>query len=445
MGWDLLLLWRSGAAAAAVAALVAGGVLAASTGLTALRAHENALTAQRAVAAAEAARPGPRSAYALQTQVLLQVPPLMDFAVGRAAMDPAAGSATPMTPTHRIFENYQLQDPWTLALARFDMAFLVSVVAPLVLLVLCAGATAEDRRTGRLRLLVAQGARLDRLLLARVLARTALVAAVLLPILLLQGQLGGGYAGERGLAMLSFALVSLLGLGFWAAAAVFVDACFRSAASAAAALLGLWIVFAIVAPGVVAAAAQLASPAPSRLAFLAEARGEEMEALQQAAELRGAYFNDHPELETGEFDQAAWALDRWVIAQRVETAVAPSRDRFARALALQAAIADVLQLVSPTLAQHLAFTGIAGTSTRDGLAQRLAAESAVEGFRQRLASDVLAGNRMPAEAAAALASLEVPAENATPWPSILGVFLWGLGAVLLGRRALARLALSETE
>jgi hypothetical protein len=437
MQWDFVMLWRSGAAAATILVLLAAAGLASYTGLAQQAAHRAAVT-QAAATAAQAAAPNAMlSPHSIRLRIMSEEPPLIDFASGRAGLDPILGEATPLTPLHRVFENYQVDNPVRLALARFDYVFLLTVIAPLILIALTAGLLGEEQRTGRLALLLAQGATPGRIVLARVMARTLLVAAPLAVALGLQASFGGGIGGERGVAIAVFVAAAALGLLIWAGVCVLVNNLVKSGAAAAAALFAAWLILAAAGPSAISAAAQTLAPSPSRLALLADARAAEIAAVQDAETLAQAYLNDHPELEQGDFDVPAWAKSRFVVAQSIDAAVAPLRLDFEASLSRQIAFAQALQGVSPTLAQSIAMTEAADVGAGAALRRQAEAQAHVAGFRTAMGAYLMGARGVPPTEATTWEQARLTTASPVPWASLAWLSLWA-AAVWIGAAAALR-------
>jgi len=427
VGWDLLILWRSGAAAAAITLLLAAAAFASYNGLRILEGHTTAIAEAQAQAltqiSTDTATSSVQSPHTVRLRILAAEPPLLDFAAGRSGLDPVIGEATPLTPLHRTFENYQVDHPLSLALSRFDSAFLMTVVAPLILVALCAGLLDEEGRTGRLALLIAQGAQRGRIVLARVTARTMLVALPLVAALLAQA-FASGLEGARISAFMGFLGVAILGLLIWAGFCVALNCLVGQRVASAIALFAVWLVLAATGPSVITAAAQAFAPAPPRLAFLADARRAEIAAVKDAESLAQAYLNDHPELEQGDFDVPGWARSRYLVSQSVDQSLAPFLSRFDASLERQIAIAASLQALTPTLAQSIAMTDIAGTSARTALDRQAEARTQVTALRKALGEAIMGGRGVSAAEAASWSVRFLPTQSAAAWPSLASLMLW---------------------
>jgi ABC-2 type transport system permease protein len=437
IGWDFVMLWRSSAAAATILVLFAAAGLASYTGLAQQSAHREALSQAEATAAQNAAPAVLQSPHSVRLRIVVDEPPLIDFASGRAGLDPILGEATPLTPLHRVFENYQVDNPVQLALARFDYVFLLTVVAPLVLIALTAGLLGEERRTGRLALLIAQDATPGRIVLARVMARALLVALPLAAALWLQASFGGGIGGERGVAFAVFVAAAALGLLIWAGLCVLVNSLVKSGAAAAAALFATWLILAAAGPSAISAGAQSIAASPSRLALLADARAAEIAALQSAETLAQAYLNDHPELERGDFDVPAWAKSRYVVAQSIDAAVAPLRREFEASLSRQIAFAQALQGLSPTLAQTIAMTETADVGASAALRRSAEAQAQTSAFREAMGAYLMGARGVWPTEAAVWSEMRLTAASPVPWTSLGWLSLWA-AAVWIGAAAALR-------
>jgi ABC-2 type transport system permease protein len=365
-------------------------------------------------------------------RILADAPPLLDFATGRTGLDPIVGEAAPSTPLHRVFDNYQVDNPQSLALVRFDFAFVASVIAPLILIVLCAGLLADDHGTGRFALLLAHGAKPARILLARIAARTLLTAVPLGGALSVQAILGGGVEGARGAAFAMFSLAAGLGLAFWAGLCVTLNSLDRAGIGGAAALFVAWLIITALGPSAITAGAQALSPAPARLAFLADARSAEIAAVKTAESLARDFLNDHPELERGGFDVPAWAKSRYVVSLAIDAATAPARAAFDASLQQQSDLTASLQALSPTLSQSLAMTDAAGTGVLAALAKQAEARTHIAALRGAMGQAIMGGRGIDTAQAQSwtIRTLSAPAIPASPlavsfaWLALWVALVW---------------------
>lgn len=187
------------------------------------------------------------------------------LAIGQADLQPAyvRVRAESMQSARNAVE---IEHPARLAAGRFDLAFFIVYLWPLILLALCTSVLTQDRESHRLRALQLQGVRQGRMLAALVMARTLGATALLLILCSAAALLGGAVAANgAGLgALAAWACVTLLYSTFWGAVAMAVCAFCGSRMTAAFAGFGTWLVLAIMLPAASTATIQLAAPVPQR-------------------------------------------------------------------------------------------------------------------------------------------------------------------------------------
>lgn len=137
---------------------------------------------------------------------------------------------------------------------------------PLLLIVAGASLWAGERESGRLRLQWVQGARPAALLVGKALTLLALAGLLWLPLaitaLLFDPVRGVWLAAAYGLYVLVWALLTLV-----------ISLMSKTSRGALAGLLGLWLLALVIAPRLVANAAEQAAPLPGPEAFWAAVRG----------------------------------------------------------------------------------------------------------------------------------------------------------------------------
>ena len=152
-------------------------------------------------------------------------------------------------------------------LVRFGQltpAFVLQVIAPLLLIFLGYSAVARERERGTLRQMLAQGVSAHAMIVGKLLALALPAALVGLPamiaFLLIAGQ-PGALAGP----MLVIALGYAAYLALWAIITIVVSALFRRERDALLALLALWAVLVILVPRIAPDVASQAHALPTRL------------------------------------------------------------------------------------------------------------------------------------------------------------------------------------
>jgi ABC-2 type transport system permease protein len=139
---------------------------------------------------------------------------------------------------------------------RFDLAFALIYLAPLVLIALLHDIVSGERRAGRLGALMALPHGNHHLWLRRAALRTGLAfASVALPVLA-----GAAFNGMPGKGVAVVMGVSAAYMTFWAGLAVSVASRGRSSVAHATALMGAWVLLTLVLPALANAALARALP-----------------------------------------------------------------------------------------------------------------------------------------------------------------------------------------
>jgi len=298
--------------------------------------------------------------------------------VGFAALAPLAGSALAigqsdlLAPTVRVraesMESVRtaagIEHPARLAAGRYDLVFFTVYLWPLVLLSLCASVLTQDRESLRLRSLLLQGAGTARIVFAQVGART-LLATLLLVAVVCGAALAGGAVplDERGLAALAqWAGLVLLYSAFWGALAMAVCACAADRMGAAFAGFGLWLLFAIVLPGLLDAAVRFHAPVPPRERYVQALRDAGDRVAADRAGSLARFYDSHPEWKPRRTAPGAVSasVSRLQRAQELDKAMAGVDTAFGRAEAARAALFARLSMASPVTLANGAFAALAG-------------------------------------------------------------------------------------
>ncbi len=175
---------------------------------------------------------------------------------------------------------------------RFDLAFVLIYLAPLVLIALLHDLVSSEKRAGRLGTLLALPEGNHRLWLRRAALRTWLAfACVSLPVL--AGAFVNGMPG-KGVAAAMAVIAAYL--GFWAGLAVIVATRGRSTAANAIALMGSWVLLTLVLPALANAALARAIPVHHGVdLMLAQRQAVHAAWDRPPAETMESFFRSHPQ------------------------------------------------------------------------------------------------------------------------------------------------------
>lgn len=298
-------------------------------------------------------------------------------ALGQRDIAPSILRVRALALEGQIQEN-EAQNPELALPGRFDFAFVLIYLAPLVVIVLFYNLWSGEREAGRLAGLQAIPKASLRVWLARVVARFGLVSGVLILALWLGALISGAGMGET----LAFTGLILLLLGFWALVATFVARGSGSSAANAAVLATIWFVVTLIAPAGSNLVINAATPIPDGAAIMRENR----EAVHDAWDLdRDAtlqrFYKIYPEFATSPPMQRPFEW-RWYFAfqhlgdQKVE----PMSRAYRTGITMREARAGLVSFALPPIAIQRAMHRLARTD----MAAQLAYQNRIRAYHTRL-------------------------------------------------------------
>lgn len=287
--------------------------------------------------------------------------PLAVLSVGQRDLYPYYFRVSTLSADTFINED-EIENPFNLATGRFDAAFVIIYLFPLVIFALSYSMLSGEKEDGTLALTLAQSVRLEQIVSAKLVVR-ALVVITLTAALSFLGVAfsGGRHSGETfarlGLWMLAVALYGL----FWFAVATLVSARGHSSATNAVALAAVWVVLVIIVPALLAVYVAWRHPVPSRLAFINAARDERRETAARTKELLEELFVLRPELKPAELDKNDFMPGFYAAQFDRDQRLVPLAASYDTQLQRQNDLAARLSFLSPALVMQLTLSDLAGS------------------------------------------------------------------------------------
>ena len=365
--------------------------------------------------------------------------PLTALAVGQTDLLPYYYDISVQTNESSFLQNGEIENPLNLLVGRFDLAFVLVYLLPLLILALSFNVLSGEREQGTLALTLSQPVSARGVVAAKLAFRAILVVGLALGVSLLGIAFTGGFAspGRVALWCAGTAAYAL----FWFTLAAWVNGLRRSSAWNATVLVGAWLLLVVVLPAGVNITAGLLHPLPSRVEMITAQREASNEAVNQRSELLARYLEDHPELAGGvEADEANRAALAWAATDAVNRRLEEVSTVYEERLAAQRNLVRRYRFLSPALLAQEALLDAAGT----GDARFARFRSQVREFAGRwqafFVPNILAGEQMTAEVLPRVPSFrfvderasEVTARAAVPLAT-LGILLILVGAGAVGR------------
>lgn len=224
---------------------------------------------------------------------------LGDFAIGHQDLHPASADLSTWRNLSSVFGRYQFDNPTTLATGSFDVAMVVIVIVPLLMIAVSFDVLASDRSRGSLALILVAPISMRELVWTRLLYRNGIIWTAAIVIMLILGFVNDS-GGDRFERLGTWLGISLLYFLVWFSMIAFCVARFRSATATAGSLVALWLLFTLAVPATAATLSEALYPTPSRLAFLSEIRTAEGDTSRNLADVTEGYLFDHPDLTVGD-------------------------------------------------------------------------------------------------------------------------------------------------
>jgi len=335
--------------------------------------------------------------------------PLAALSVGQADLYLPYTKISIFRGRHELFNEAENENPLSLLDGRFDLAFVIVYLLPLVIIALSYSLLSAEREQGTLALVLSQPLTLSRFALGKLLLRGSLVIVPLLVFNVIGAQWSaGGFGGGVWWRLLLWcAVVTGYGL-FWLLAALAVNALGRGSATNALWLAAIWLAVVLVIPSLVNLAAVSLYPMPARIEQVQAVREavNEIEQTEEATRLVNFYRARPAFLPAGRTPETALdgatpqfvktAAPSTLTAEEVARRVAPMLARFDEQSRRQQRFADAARFLSPAMLTQFALNDLAGSGAARHESFRAQVEQYAAAHRIFFAPKVLRQERMMA-------------------------------------------------
>lgn len=340
--------------------------------------------------------PSPNDANPMGITFPAVLPPasLADFAVGHADLHPASAEISPWRNMSSTFGRYQFDNPTTLATSSFDVALVVVVLMPILMIAVSFDVLASERSRSSLAMVLSSPVPLSSWVWTRLAFRNGLlwIAAVVATFGLATINDGGGDRFERlGLWLAASLLYALV----WFAIIAYCVSRFRSATATAGSLVGLWLLFTLALPATFATLAEALYPTPSRLAFLSEIREAQSETNTQLAKLTEGFLMDHPDLTVGDESLPAYFRAAFLSNEAARESTQPIVEAYAEARAGRERTIRWAQYLSPSIIAQRLLMQSAGADLSRQHRYQTQVQTALAELAAVVGPAVVSRNRLP--------------------------------------------------
>ena len=326
---------------------------------------------------------------------VLEPGPLTALAVGQSDLLPYYYDVNIYTNESSFHQNGEVENPLNLMVGRFDLAFVVIYLLPLLVLALSFNVLSEEREQGTLALTLSQPVSARSVVAVKLAFRALLLVGMVLTTSLLGILVTGGFSAPSRV-LLWCATVVTYAL-FWFVLAAWVNTLRRSSAWNATILVGAWLVLVVVLPAAINIASGLLHPLPSRVQMVTAQREASNDAVNHRSELLTRYLEDHPEMVGGVVaDEPGLGALAWAATAAVNRRLEEVTGEHDARRAEQIALVRRYRFLSPPLLAQEVLIDAAGTGDARFIRFQSQVREFAEQWREFFVPAILAGDRMDA-------------------------------------------------
>ncbi|MBM0104958.1 ABC transporter permease subunit [Steroidobacter sp. S1-65] len=218
---------------------------------------------------------------------VLPTGPMAPLSIGQAEAYPFAADIM-VTAGSQIFGRLSadIGNPTVRAAGRFDLAFVIVFLLPLVVLAATYDLWSRERERGIDAMVLSQPVAVGSLIAVKALARGLMVLLPSAAIILV----AAAWAGARELAGLLALALAVLAYGcFWLAVVVIISLFARRSTEAAIAAGAIWLAVVVMAPALTLAVVDLVAPPPSEMRFATALKARTTEIQERQRLFRAAH------------------------------------------------------------------------------------------------------------------------------------------------------------
>jgi ABC-2 type transport system permease protein len=292
--------------------------------------------------------------------------PLSPLAIGQSDLLPYYFKVS-TDARENIVAATEIENPQRLLVGRFDLAFVLIYLYPLLILAVTYNMLSAEKEQGTLALTLSQPVSLGALVTGKVVLRALVLVGIVVALSAIGLLVSGASLSDPAVtARLALWILAVAVYGaLWFALAVVVSALGYSSATNATMLASSWLLLVVILPSLFNLIATMSYPVPSRVEMIQAMREASDVANKSGSKLLAAYYEDHPELATGGAEQAMndFSVIRVAVADDVERRVRPIVQRYERQIVSQQQMIGRLRFLSPAILMQDALNDLAGSGT----------------------------------------------------------------------------------
>lgn len=287
------------------------------------------------------------------------------FAVGQSDVLPLETGVSIVARPGTKADKTGFENPLSFLYGRFDAAFVVVYLLPLLILALCFGVLSGEREQGTLQLILSQPVSASELLFSKLFAQFVLIGATLTLALFAGFILAGSPPSSSDLLINTALWVILVTAyaGFWFSVGAIISSLGYSSSTNAVAAASAWLLFVLIIPSLLGIAVSAAYPLPPRGEVTAAVRNINLDTRRDGEKLLSEFYQDHPELipKDGGVDAKNLRLAYVFIQAEHKRKIAEIEAEFDEQMHCRQGLVSMFRFLSPAIITNEALNDIAGT------------------------------------------------------------------------------------
>lgn len=264
----------------------------------------------------------------------------------------------------------EIQNPWNLLSGRFDVAFVLIYLMPLLVFAVGYNMLSAEREQGTLRMLLSQPISTTTLMVGKLLPRAVSLwaIAVLVPVVVLVATRADTRAGTALSQLALWMAIVAAYAAFWFGLACVTNAISRSSAVNALTLIGSWVLLVLMVPVLLNVAVSYAAPTPSRTELATRTRMITVAALTRYNDLLSSDYKyvDDPSVllaKDGKLNVAPRLRGLYLVQRDTDVELEGLLTAFDRQVDSQQRLVNRWAWLSPAIVMHEAMAAVAGNGT----------------------------------------------------------------------------------
>lgn len=277
---------------------------------------------------------------------VLEPAPLAIISAGQSDIYPYYYKVT-LSKKQALYHNEELENPGILFNGRFDLAFVIIFLLPLLIIAFTYNIYSSEKDNGTLPLLMSQNTAVNKIIAFRFLFRY-LLFNIFFSILTVAGLICFAVDVCHSPGLASVIGITWLYTAFWFSLGYLFNSSNRSSGSTAGLLTGTWLLLVLIIPTIISNTIDVVHPMPSRLDLITQTRNIS-DSIAESKNVLNRFLEEHPEFKPANADPNDRNSGTLRNRIEVETAMEKVKSKYAAIAAKRESVVERYRYLSPAI------------------------------------------------------------------------------------------------